>query len=240
VENDLILQERNINLMFGVLINTLAVIIGSTVGLLLKKGIPDSIRDIVMKGLALCTIYIGITGSLKGQNTLILILSMAIGAAIGQGLDLDKRLNQFAEKLEEKFKKNGEQGSVAEGFVTASLIFCVGAMTIVGSLRAGLMGDYEMLMTKSILDLISSCVFASALGIGVLLSAGFVLVFQGAIVLLAQYVSPFLGDAVIAEMTCAGSILIIGLGLNILGVTQLKIMNYLPAIFMPIILCMFM
>ncbi|WP_312354080.1 DUF554 domain-containing protein [Aminipila sp.] len=226
--------------MFGVLINTLAVIIGSTVGLLLKKGIPDSIRDIVMKGLALCTIYIGITGSLKGQNTLILILSMAIGAAIGQGLDLDKRLNQFAEKLEEKFKKNGEQGSVAEGFVTASLIFCVGAMTIVGSLRAGLMGDYEMLMTKSILDLISSCVFASALGIGVLLSAGFVLVFQGAIVLLAQYVSPFLGDAVIAEMTCAGSILIIGLGLNILGVTQLKIMNYLPAIFMPIILCMFM
>jgi len=240
VENDLILQERNINLMFGVLINTLAVIIGSTVGLLLKKGIPDSIRDIVMKGLALCTIYIGITGSLKGQNTLILILSIAIGAAIGQGLDLDKRLNQFAEKLEEKFKKNGEQGSVAEGFVTASLIFCVGAMTIVGSLRAGLMGDYEMLMTKSILDLISSCVFASALGIGVLLSAGFVLVFQGAIVLLAQYVSPFLGDAVIAEMTCAGSILIIGLGLNILGVTQLKIMNYLPAIFMPIILCMFM
>ncbi|MBE6034270.1 MAG: DUF554 domain-containing protein [Clostridiales bacterium] len=226
--------------MFGVLINTLAVIIGSTVGLLLKKGIPDSIRDIVMKGLALCTIYIGITGSLKGQNTLILILSIAIGAAIGQGLDLDKRLNQFAEKLEEKFKKNGEQGSVAEGFVTASLIFCVGAMTIVGSLRAGLMGDYEMLMTKSILDLISSCVFASALGIGVLLSAGFVLVFQGAIVLLAQYVSPFLGDAVIAEMTCAGSILIIGLGLNILGVTQLKIMNYLPAIFMPIILCMFM
>ncbi len=226
--------------MFGVLINTLAVIIGSTVGLLLKKGIPDSIRDIVMKGLALCTIYIGITGSLKGQNTLILILSMSIGATIGQGLDLDKRLNQFAEKLEQKFKKPGDQGSVAEGFVTASLIFCVGAMTIVGSLRAGLMGDYEMLMTKSILDLISSCVFASALGIGVLLSAGFVLVFQGAIVLLAQYVSPFLGDAVIAEMTCAGSILIIGLGLNILGVTQLKIMNYLPAIFMPIILCMFM
>ncbi|MHC1721595.1 MAG: DUF554 domain-containing protein [Aminipila sp.] len=226
--------------MVAVIINTVAVLVGSTFGLLLKKGIPDSIRDIVMKGLALCTIYIGITGSLKGQNTLILILSVVFGSIIGQSLDLDKRLNKFAEKLESKFKKPGDKVSIAEGFVTASLLFCVGAMTIVGSLRAGLEGDYEMLMTKSILDLISSCIFASALGIGVLLSAGFVLVFQGGIVLLAQYVSPYLGDQVIAEMTCAGSLLIIALGLNILGVTQLKVMNYLPAIFIPIILCRFM
>nr|WP_315025093.1 DUF554 domain-containing protein [uncultured Aminipila sp.] len=226
--------------MFAVIINTIAVLVGSTVGLLLKEGIPDSIRDIVMKGLALCTIYIGITGSLKGQNTLVLILSVVIGSIIGQSLDLDKRLNKFAEKLESRFKKPGDKVSIAEGFVTASLLFCVGAMTIVGSLRAGLEGDYEMLMTKSILDLISSCIFASALGIGVLLSAGFVLIFQGSIVLLAQYVSPYLGDYVIAEMTCVGSLLIIALGLNILGVTQLKVMNYLPAIFIPIILCMFM
>ncbi|WP_312653264.1 DUF554 domain-containing protein [Aminipila sp.] len=226
--------------MFAVIINTIAVLVGSTVGLILKEGIPDSIRDIVMKGLALCTIYIGITGSLKGQNTLVLILSIVIGSIIGQGLDLDKRLNNFAEKLESKFKKSGDEVSVAEGFVTASLLFCVGAMTIVGSLRAGLQGDYEMLMTKSFLDFISSLIFASALGVGVLLSAGFVLVFQGSIVLLAQYVSPYLGDYVIAEMTCVGSLLIIALGLNILGVTQLKVMNYLPAIFIPIFLCMFM
>lgn len=226
--------------MFAVIVNTVAVLVGSMVGLILKKGIPDSIRDIVMKGLALCTIYIGITGALKGQNTLVLILSIVIGSIIGQGVDLDKRLNKFAQKLESKFKKPGDKVSIAEGFVTASLLFCVGAMTIVGSLRAGLEGDYEMLMTKSILDLISSCIFASALGIGVLLSAGFVLVFQGGIVLLAQYVSPYLGDRVIAEMTCAGSLLIIALGLNILGVTQLKVMNYLPAIFIPIILCLFM
>lgn len=226
--------------MFAVIVNTVAVLVGSMVGLILKKGIPDSIRDIVMKGLALCTIYIGITGALKGQNTLVLILSIVIGSIIGQSVDLDKRLNKFAQKLESKFKKTGDKVSIAEGFVTASLLFCVGAMTIVGSLRAGLEGDYEMLMTKSILDLISSCIFASALGIGVLLSAGFVLVFQGSIVLLAQYVSPYLGDQVIAEMTCAGSLLIIALGLNILGVTQLKVMNYLPAIFIPIILCLFM
>lgn len=226
--------------MFGVVVNTMAVIVGSIIGLLLKKGIPERVKDIIMKGVALCTIYIGITGSLKGENTLVLILSIVIGAIIGEGLDLDDKLNKFAGKLECRFKKSDDGTSIAQGFVTASLLFCVGAMTIVGSLQAGLTGDYEMLMTKATLDLISSCIFASALGIGVLLSSGFVFLFEGAIVLLAQYVSPYLGDYVIGEMTCSGSLLIIGLGLNILGVTNLKIMNYLPAIFIPVILCMFM
>lgn len=226
--------------MFAVIINTVAVIVGSIIGLFLKKGIPHRIRNIVMKGLALCTMSIGISGILKGQNTLVLILSMVFGSIIGECLDLDKRLNNFAEKLEKRFKKADKQGSIAEGFVTASLLFCVGAMTIVGSLQAGLTGDYEMLMTKSTLDLISSCIFASALGVGVLLSASFVLIFEGGIVLLAHYVSPYLSDYVIAEMTCVGSLLIIALGLNILDVTKLKVMNYLPAIFIPIFLCMFM
>lgn len=223
--------------MLGVIVNTIAVIVGSSVGLLLKKGIPDAMKDVIMKGLGLCTIYIGITGALKGQNPLILILSIVIGAIIGQGIDLDAALNRFAGKLEKRFKKEGEETSIAEGFVTASLLFCVGAMTIVGSLQAGLSGDNEMLFTKSMLDLISSCIFASALGVGVLFAAGFVFAFQGIIVLLAQYVSPFLGNNVIAEMTCAGSLLIIALGLNIIGVTQFKVMNYLPAIFLPIVIC---
>ncbi len=226
--------------MLGVVINTAAVIVGSLVGLLLKKGIPESVKDIVMKGIALCTMYIGIQGALKGENTLVLIISIVLGSIIGQSLDLDKQLNNFALKLENKFKKPGEETSIAQGFIAASLLFCVGAMTIVGSLQAGLTGNNEMLITKSTLDLISSCIFASALGIGVLFSASFVFIFQGTIVLLAQYISPFLGDYVIAEMTCAGSILILGLSLNILGVTNLKIMNYLPAIFLPIILCTFM
>ncbi|MFV0516272.1 MAG: DUF554 domain-containing protein [Aminipila sp.] len=226
--------------MLGVVINTAAVIVGSLVGLLLKKGIPESVKDIVMKGIALCTMYIGIQGALKGENTLVLIISIVLGSIIGQSLDLDKQLNNFALKLENKFKKPGEETSIAQGFIAASLLFCVGAMTIVGSLQAGLTGNNEMLITKSTLDLISSCIFASALGIGVLFSASFVFIFQGTIVLLAQYISPFLGDYVIAEMTCAGSILILGLSLNILGVTNLKIMDYLPAIFLPIILCTFM
>lgn len=226
--------------MLAVVVNTLAVIVGSIVGMLLKKGIPENIKDAVMKGIGLCTIYIGISGALKGENTLILIISIALGVVIGEICDLDGKLNHFAEKLETRFRKPGDKISIAEGFVTASLLFCVGAMTIVGSLNAGLSGDYEMLFTKSTLDLISSCVFASALGVGVLFAAGFVFVFQGAIVVTAQFAAPYLSDYAIAEMTCAGSILIMALGLNIIGLTNFKVMNYIPAIFIPIVLCMFM
>lgn len=223
--------------MIAVIVNTLTVLIGSTIGLLLKKGIPERITDTLMKGLGLCTIYIGWSGTLEGENTLVLILSMAIGIVIGEGLDLDDKLNRFATGIENRFKKGEDKISLAEGFVTASLLFCVGAMTIVGSLQAGLSGDYEMLYTKSVLDLISSMVFASSLGIGVMLAGAFVFIFQGAIVLLAQFVAPFLTDAVIAEMICSGSLVIFALGLNIVGITKLKVLNFLPAIFLPIVLC---
>ena len=226
--------------MIGVLVNTLTVICGSTIGLLARKLIPTEWTDFVMKGLALCTIYIGIDGALAGQNTLVTIISMVIGAVIGVAADLDKHLNHFAEGLENRFKKPGETTSIAEGFVTASLLFCVGALTIVGSLQAGLTGDNTMLFTKATLDFVSSLIFAATLGIGVLFAAAFVLVFQGAIVLLAQAVAPYLSDYTVGEMTCVGSILIIALGLNMLGITKLKIMNYLPAMFIPIILCIFM
>lgn len=226
--------------MLGVIVNTLTVIIGSILGMLLKKNIPERITGAVMKGLGLCTLYIGWTGSLKGENTLILIISMAVGIAFGQALDLDGKLNRFAEGLERRFKKEGQGTSFAEGFITASLVFCVGAMTIVGSLQAGLQGNNEMLFTKATLDFISSLIFAAALGVGVLGAAAFVFVFQGSIVMLAGLAAPFLNDRVIAEMTCAGSLLIFAIGLNLLGITKLKVMNYLPAIFIPIILCLFM
>lgn len=227
--------------MIGVLVNTLTVIVGSTIGLLFRKLIPEQWTDFIMKGIALCTLYIGIDGALEGTNTLVTIISIAVGALIGAALDLDDKLNRFASGLENRFKKEGSGGStIAEGFVTASLLFCIGAMTIVGSLQAGLTGDNTMLYTKATLDFISSLIFAASLGIGVLFAAAFVLVFQGAIVLVAQAVSPLLTDYVVSEMTCAGSILIIALGLNILGVTNLKVMNFLPAIFLPIVLCLFM
>ena len=228
--------------MLGTVINTIAVLLGATIGLLIKKGFSEKLADALMKGLGLCTLYLGISGSLKGENALILILSMVAGTLIGHGLDLEGKVNHLGIRLENRFNRNGNaKVSVAEGFVTASLLFCVGAMTIVGSLEAGLTNDYSMLLNKSVLDFVSSIIFASTLGVGVVFSAAFVFLFQGAITLFAQWMSPLLSsDMVINEMTCVGSVLIIGLALNMLGLTKLKIMNYLPAVFVPIILCMFL
>ena len=227
---------RKVIYMIGVIVNTVAVLIGSGLGLLLKKGIPEKWTDLIMKGIGLCTIYIGMSSAFECSQTLVLIVSIVLGVIIGAALDLDRRLNSFAERLEKRFSKEGEKVSVAEGFVTSSLLFCVGALTVVGSLQAGLTGDNEMLFTKSALDFISSIVFAASLGIGVMFSAGFVFVFQGLIVVCAGFFSPLLSDAIIAEMTSAGGLLIFALGLNLLGITKLKVMNYIPAIFMPIAL----
>ena len=227
--------------MISAIVNTVAVIGGSCIGLLLKKGIPERFSDIMMKGLGLCTLYIGISGALKGENTIVLIISMVAGALIGEGLDLDEKLNRLGKFLENRFKaKEGNKTSIAEGFVTASLLFCVGAMTIVGSLQSGLTGNHEMIFAKSMLDFVAAIIFASSLGIGVIFSAAFVLVYQGTIVLLAQWLSPLLTDYTIGEMTCAGSVIIIALALNMLGITKMKVMNFVPAIFIPILLCMFL
>lgn len=229
-------------MLVGTLVNTATVIAGSTIGLFLGNILPERLRDTVMKGLGLCTLFIGITGMLGGENALITIISIAVGTVIGELCDLDGRLNHFAGRLEKKFQKTGGKTSLAEGFVTASLVFCVGAMTIVGALNDGLTGDHTMLFTKATLDFVSSMIFASSLGIGVLMAAAAVFVIEGGIACLASLVAPILQQnaSVIPEMTVVGSVLIMGLGLNLIGVTKLKVMNYVPAIFLPIILCMFM
>ena len=226
--------------MLGTIVNTAAILLGTLLGLLLKKDLPERFQDVIMKGLALCVLLIGISGALKGENTLIAILSIAIGAIIGEIIDLDRRLNNLGQLLEARFSKGDGEQTVARAFVTSSLLFCVGAMAIVGSLQSGLTGDHEMIYTKSMLDGISSIIFASSLGYGVVFSAVAVFVYQGAIVLLAQWIAPFLSDAVIAEMTCTGSLLIIALSLNMLGLTRIKVANYLPALLLPILLCLFL
>lgn len=225
--------------MLGTIVNVIAVLVGGSIGLLLKKGISKNLSDAIMKALGLCTLLIGITG-LQTKNTLIIILSMVIGTLIGELLKLDDRLRHLGERLETKFQKDGDQISVAEGFVSASLLFCVGAMTIVGSLQSGLSGNHEMLFTKSMLDFVAAILFASSFGFGVLFSSLFVLVYQGGITLLAQWVAPFLSDTVIGEMSCVGCLIIVGLALNMLGITKLKVMNFVPAIFLPILLCLFL
>ena len=223
--------------MLGVIVNVFTVLLGSTIGLLCKKGIPEKLTQAVMLGIGLCTLYIGISGTLQGENTLVLIISIVIGAMIGTLLDIDQRINQLANWVERKFKKGQGKTSLAEGFVTACLLFCIGAMPIVGSLNAGLSGDNEMLFTKSLLDFISSIMLSVSLGAGVLLSAAFVLVFQGGIVLMAQWLQPILTGSAIAEITCVGSLLIIALGFNIIGITKIKVANYLPAIVVAPLLC---
>ncbi len=234
-------------MLIGTLVNTGTVLAGSGIGMLLGNIIPERLQDTVMKGLGLCTMFIGITGMLDGGNALITILSVVIGAVIGELLDLDGRLNRFSRKLESKFQKGGSSRSTfAEGFVTATLVFCVGAMTIVGALQDGLTGNHELLFTKATLDFVSSMIFASSLGIGVMLAAGSVFLIQGSIACLAGFLAPLLqntcsaGTTTITEMVVVGSVLILGLGMNLIGITKLKIMNYVPAIFLPILLCLFM
>ena len=216
--------------MLGVIVNTVTVLTGSAVGLVCKRAIPEKLAKAIMLAIGLCTICIGISGTLEGENTLVLIVSMVFGTAAGTAIDLDRQITRLGELMNRRFKRKDGSVSLTEGFVTGSLLFCVGAMTIVGSLNAGLRGDNEMLFTKSLLDLISSCMLSVSLGIGVLFSAAFVFVFQGALVLLAQFLAPVLSAAAIAEITCAGSLMILALGLNLIGLTKFKVANFLPAL----------
>ena len=227
--------------MTGVLVNVATVIIGSCVGLIFKKGISKKYSDAVMTGIGLCTILIGIQGMLKGENVLVAIISMVLGAIAGTAVDIDKRLNSAGDFLSRKLKKGeGDKVGIAEGFVTASLLFCVGAMTIVGSLNSGLKGDHTMIYTKSVLDLFSSMMLSASLGIGVIFAAIFVFVFQGGIVLLAGVLEPLLSEGAIAEITCVGSLMILALGLNLTGLSKFKVANYLPAlVFAPLVCYLF-
>ena len=222
--------------MIGVIVNVITVILGSSIGLLFKKGIPERVTKAAMIGLGACTLYIGISGSLVGENTLILIVSVVLGAIVGTLLNIDGAINRLAGKVEEKFKKDGKGVSVAEGLVSSTLLFCVGSMTVTGSIQAGLTGDNSVLITKAMLDLVSSMMLASSLGIGVMLSSVAVFVIQGGLVLLAGLISPVMSAGAINEMTCAGSILIIMIGTNLMGITKIKVADFLPAIlFAPVI-----
>lgn len=227
-------------ILTGAIVNALAVFAGSAAGLLLKKGLPERMGDSVMKGLSLCVMYIGISGAFEGENVLIAILSMALGTVIGELLDLNGRLEDLGNWIQNRFKSKDSKTSVAEGFVTSSLLFCTGAMTIVGSLQSGLSLDHSTLIAKSLIDGIAAVVLASSLGYGVVFSGVFCLVYEGALAIFAQFIEPFLTTTVINEMTCVGSLLIVGVGINMLWKNKITVMNSVPAVFLPIILCRFM
>lgn len=214
--------------MKGTLANVLAVLLGSGLGLLLRRGLPAGMRDTVMRGLALAVLLIGVQMAEKTQNVLLVIISLVLGAVIGEALDLDGRLNRLGVWLE---KRCGGEGDFSRGFITASLVYCVGAMAVVGAIQDGLTGDASTLYAKSMLDMVSAVVFASTMGVGVALSAVTVLLYQGSISLLASSLSAYMSTPVITEMTAVGGVLIMGISLLMLDVTRIKVANLLPAVF---------
>jgi len=222
------------------IVNGIAIILAGLLGCLLKKGLPERISKGVMQGMALCVLAIGVKGFFDGENMLISILSIAIGGALGHLLDLDRHLNSFGAFMQRKLTK-GESGSTfGEGFVTATLLVCVGAMAITGSLDSGIRGDHTTIFAKSLIDFVSCLVMASTLGAGVAFAGVACFLYQGAIALGGSAIASFLTDAMIGEMTCVGSILIVAIALNMLGLTKIKVVNFIPACFLPLIFCLLM
>ncbi len=225
--------------MLGTIVNALAIVVGASLGVLLKKGIPERISDILAKTMGLCTIYIGLRGVDEGQTMLVILLSLIGGAVLGELLDLDGKIVSLSHKIEQKLP-NQEQGSFSVGFVTATVLFCTGAMAVLGSLQSGLQGDHHTLFAKAILDGLFAVIFASTMGWGVAGSAVSILFYQGSITLLARWISPLLtNELVLADMTCVGSLILLVVGLNIMGVTNIKAMNMVPGIFLPIFCYLF-
>ncbi len=219
--------------MFGTYVNTAAIIAGSIIGIILKGGIPQRYTITIMQAISLAIALIGVNMALKCNEIMLIILSLAIGSVIGELLKIEEHLEKLGKWLESKL--SGKSDGFSKGFVTASLIFCVGSMAIVGSLESGLAGNHQTLFAKSMLDGISSIIFASSLGIGVMFSAFSVLIYQGIITLSATLVKPFLVPSVITQMSAVGGLLITAISINIMEIKRIKVGNMLPAIFVPLI-----
>jgi uncharacterized membrane protein YqgA involved in biofilm formation len=222
--------------MTGTILNVLTVVIGGTLGTLMGGRLPEKMRETVMHGLGLMTLVIGIQMALSTRNVLIVLASILVGGMVGELIGVQAGLDAIGRKLEERFSRDGEAGKFTRGYVTASLIFCIGPMTILGSIQDGLVGDYNLLAIKSMLDGFASLAFSSTLGIGVAFSALTIMVFQGGISLAAILFGSVLGAITretpwVIEMTATGGVLIMGIGLILLELKQVRLGNLLPAIF---------
>lgn len=218
--------------LLGTLVNGVCIIIGTLLGKILHR-IPEDMKGTVMKAIGLAVIVLGLQMGLKSENFLIVIISLALGAAWGEWMNLEDRLNALGNWLETKIGSKNET-SISQGFVTATLIFVIGAMAVIGALDSGIRGDHDVLLTKSIIDGFTSLILTTTLGIGVMFSAIPVVLYQGIIALFAtqihQWVPQELMDAYIVEMTSTGGIMIFAIGLNLLGVTKIRVANLLPGI----------
>ena len=230
----------------GTIINCATVLVGSLIGILIKGGLPKRFEATIFSSVGLAVMFIGLGGALSGlmtiseaalgtQYTMGMVLSLVFGSIVGEALDIETRLDHLGEWIKGKMPKKLAGKTFVDGFVTASMLFCVGAMAVVGSLEDGLNGDYSILAAKSVLDGISSLLFAASLGFGVAMSILPLALYQGGITLLAQFVKPYMTDALITQMSCVGSVLIFAIGINMIFGKKIKVGNLLPAILFPII-----
>ena len=226
----------------GTLVNAGAIIVGSVLGILLKGGIPERIQNIIYTAVGVAVMFIGITGVINNQgDSMLLVLSLVIGGVIGELCKLDEHMESLGEKIKKRFIKEGSAGSATfvEAFVSSTILFCVGAMAIVGSLNDGMLHDPSMLFTKAILDGITSIVLAASLGVGVAFSAIPILIYQGILTVLSSILSGFFTETLIRNMSFVGNVIIFCIGLNFLFPKKVKTINFAPALFMPIILGLF-
>ncbi|MFX3674334.1 MAG: DUF554 domain-containing protein [Paenisporosarcina sp.] len=221
--------------LLGTLINALLIILGTIIGRLLKN-IPENMKQTVMYAIGLAVTVIGLQMGFESGQFLIVIISLVVGSVIGEWIDLDEKLNRFGQWLEFKVGKNkkGESISIAQGFVSATLIFVIGSMAVIGSLDSGLRNDHDLLIAKGLIDGFTSIILATTLGIGVLLSAIPVIIYQGTISLFATQISKVIPEDALAlfiqEMTATGGIMIVAIGLNMIGLTKIRVANLLPSI----------
>lgn len=230
----------------GTIVNMAAIIIGSTIGIVIKGGLKKRFQDTIMNALGLAVMFIGISGALEGLltvkgdsldslNIMLMIVSLALGALIGEIIDIEARLDRLGELIKRTLKVKGEKGQgFVEGFVNSSLLFCIGAMAIIGPLEDGLAGDFSKLFAKAVIDGVVAIFFASTLGIGVFFSIIPLGIYQGLITLSATYAEPFLSDQLITNLSFIGSILIFGIGINMIFGKKIKCGNLLPAVLVPI------
>ena len=222
--------------MLGPVVNAAAVVVCSLIGTFLIKGIPERIEEIIKKAIGLSVIFIGIKGAFDNGKILLLIMSMVFGAIIGELIDIDKWMNKLGRWAESKLIRQPSdvsKHSFSKGFVSASILFCTGSMSIVGSLQSGLQGNHQTLFAKSVMDGSMSVVFGASLGIGTAFSAIPVLLYQGGIALASSFISDYLSPEIIREMSAVGSLVVAAIGFNFLGVKEIKVANLIPAIFLP-------
>jgi uncharacterized membrane protein YqgA involved in biofilm formation len=219
--------------MLGTIVNAVSIIIGSLIGLFFRGSIPERYNKTLMHAIALSVILIGIETALKTDAILIIIISFAVGSFLGELLNVEDRLDRIGNWVGSRLSKDSE--GISKGFVTASLLYCVGAMAIIGSMESGLTGNHQTLFAKSFIDGIGSVIFASTLGIGVLFSAISVFIYQGFLTISASSIKPFLLPEVVSQMSAVGGLLIMAIGLGMLGINKIKIGNMLPAVFIPLV-----